>query len=165
MKIFIGADHVGYEFKEKLKKYLESLSLGYEVEDKGAFKYDKDDDYPDFTTPLAMAVAEGSESEERRGIILVGSGQGEAMCANRIAGARAAVFYGPREAVQAIDVAGRQSKDVFEIIRLAREHNNANILCIGIRFVSPDEAKFAIELFLKTKFSGEERHIRRIKKF
>ena len=165
MKVYIGADHAGYEFKEELKKYLESLALGYEVEDKGAFVYDQNDDYPDFATSVALSVALGSDSEERMGIILGGSGQGEAMCANTIAGARSAVFYGPREAIQAVDVTGRQSRDIFEIIKLAREHNNANILSIGMRFVSPDEAKFAIELFLNTKFSGEERHIRRIKKF
>ncbi len=157
MKIYIGADHAGYELKEKLKNYLSGL--GYEVEDKGAFNYDENDDYPDFVTPVAKAVAEDPESEGRRGIVLGGSGQGEAMCANKVRGVRAAVFYGeilPEDAA---------NLDSFEIIKLTREHNDANVLAIGARFVSEDEMKFAVELFLSTKFSGEEKHQRRLAKF
>jgi ribose 5-phosphate isomerase B len=161
MKIYIGSDHVGYEFKEELKKYLSELELGYEVEDKGAFKYDKDDDYPDFIKPVAEAVAGNVES---KGIIIGGSGQGEAICANKIKGVRAVVFYGPKEAVGTVDVMGRESTDIFELVKLAREHNNANILSLGLRFQTLDEAKFAVELFLSTKFPGDERHIRRINK-
>ena len=161
MKIYIGADHVGYELKEKLKVYLPSLGLGYEVVDKGAFKYDADDDYPDFIRSVAEAVVQDKESY---GIILGGSGQGEAMCANRVNGIRAAVFYGEALAKEAIDIKGQKSIDPFEIIKLARAHNNANILSLGVRFLSEDEIKFAIELFLSTKFEGEERHARRIKK-
>ena len=159
MKIFIGADHAGYEIKEKLKVYLSEL--GYEVEDKGAFKYDANDDYPDFVIPVAKVVAENKESF---GIILGGTGQGEAMCANRISGARAAVFYGQAVAKEAIDIKGVKSADPFEIVKLSRLHNNANILSLSVRFLSEDEIKFATELFLTTKFSGDERHIRRINK-
>jgi ribose 5-phosphate isomerase B len=161
MNIYIGSDHVGYKFKEELKKYLSELNLGYEIEDKGAFKYDKDDDYPDFIKPVAEAVALNPES---KGIIIGGSGQGEAICANRIKGIRAVVFYGPKEAVGTVDVMGRESSDTFELVKLAREHNNANILSLGLRFQTLDEAKFAVELFLSTKFPGDERHIRRINK-
>ena len=161
-KIFIGADHAGYELKEKLKIYLSELGLDYEVVDKGAFKYDASDDYPDFSRTVAESVA-GNEGSF--GIVLGGSGQGEAMCANRITGVRATVFYGEAVAKEAIDIKGKKSVDPFEIIKLAREHNDANILSIGIRFVGEDEAKFAIELFLSTKFEGEERHIRRLSKF
>ena len=159
MKIFIGVDHAGYEIKEKLKVYLSEL--GYEVEDKGAFKYDANDDYPDFVIPVAKVVAENKESF---GIILSGTGQGEAMCANRISGARAAVFYGQATAKEAIDIKGVKSADPFEIVKLSRLHNNANILSLSVRFLSEDEIKFATELFLTTKFSGDERHIRRINK-
>ncbi|OGI67532.1 ribose-5-phosphate isomerase [Candidatus Nomurabacteria bacterium RIFCSPLOWO2_01_FULL_41_12] len=159
MKIFIGADHAGYELKEKLKVYLSGL--GHEVEDKGAFKYDADDDYPDFVLPVAEAVAKDKES---RGIILSGTGQGEAMCANRVPGARAAVFYGQAVAKEAVDIKGVTSIDPFEILKLSRLHNDANILSLSVRFLSDDEIKFAIELFLTTKFSGDERHIRRINK-
>ena len=160
MKIYIGSDHVGFELKEKLKVYL--TELGYVVEDKGAFKFDKDDDYPDYVVPVAEAVA---QDEGSFGIIMGGSGQGEAMCANRVMGARAAVFYGQKEAIKEVDAKGDIDSDTFEIIKLAREHNNANILSLGLRFVSEDEVKFAIELFLSTKFSNEERHLRRINKF
>ena len=161
MKIYIGSDHAGYELKEKLKVYLNELALGYEVIDKGAFKYDADDDYPDFVRPVAEAVVADKDS---RGIILGGSGQCEAICANRIKSVRAAVFYGGVMAKEAVDVEGRKSTDPFEIIKLARLHNNANILSIGARFVSVDEAKFAVELFLSTLFSESERHTRRINK-
>ncbi|HET8687679.1 MAG TPA: RpiB/LacA/LacB family sugar-phosphate isomerase [Methanosarcina sp.] len=161
MKIYIGADHTGYELKEKLKTYLTELGLGYEVEDKGAFSLNKDDDYPDFVKPVAEAVAGDVQS---KGIVLGGSGEGESICANKTKGIRAAIFYGQKEAIAPVDVTGRQSADPFEIVQLAREHNNANILSIGTRFVSEDEAKFAVELFLKTQFSADERHIRRISK-
>ena len=161
MKIYIGSDHVGYKFKEELKKYLSELDLGYEVEDKGAFKYDKDDDYPDFIKPVAEAVAKNPES---KGIIIGGSGQGEAICANRTKGVRAMTFYGPKEAVATVDVMGRESVDPFELVKLARIHNNANIISLGLRFQTLDEARFAVELFLSTKFPEDERHIRRINK-
>ncbi len=161
MKIYIGTDHTGFELKEKLKKYLEDLGLGYEVIDKGAFKYDADDDYPDFMIPVAEAVAKDSGSF---GILLGGSGQGEAMAANRVPGARATVFYSEAVAEQAVDVKGTKSSDSYEIVKLARLHNDANILSLSARFLSEDQMKFAVELFLNTKFSGEERHMRRIKK-
>ena len=168
MKIYLGADHAGFELKEKIKVYLSELELGYEVEDLGAMNFVADDDYPDYIKQVADAVAdvaaEGPELEERRGILFGGSGQGEAMCANRTSGVRAVVFYGPKEPVESVDVTGRQSSDTFEIIKLAREHNDANVLSIGVRFTTEDEAKFACELFLNTKFSGDDRHIRRIEK-
>ncbi|OGI59523.1 ribose-5-phosphate isomerase [Candidatus Nomurabacteria bacterium RIFCSPHIGHO2_01_FULL_38_19] len=162
MKIYIGGDHTGYELKEKLKIYLSELRLGYEIVDKGAFKYDADDDYPDFIRPVAEAVAKDQGSF---GIILGGSGQGEAMCANRIPGIRAAVFYSEAVAQSAINIKGEKSVDSYEIIKLARTHNDANILSVSARFLSEDQIKFAIELFLKTEFYGDERHKRRIDKF
>ncbi len=159
MKIFIGSDHTGYELKEKLKVYLKEL--GYEIEDKGSFKYDENDDYPDFVRPVAEAVSSNPES---RGIVLGGSGQGEAICANRVKNVRAAVFYGEVLPKSMIDITGKKSADPFEIVLLERRHNDANVLSLGVRFITEDEAKFAIELFLTTEFSGEERHLRRIKK-
>jgi len=155
MKIYIGSDHAGYELKEKLKTYLTELGLGYEVEDKGALGYDPNDDYPDFIRLVAEAVASNQGS---MGIILGKSGQGEAMCANRVPGARAALFYS-----EAISPESK-NQDPYEIISLARGHNDANILSLGSYFLSEDQMKFAVELFLKTPFSDEERHIRRIKK-
>lgn len=159
MKIYIGSDHTGYETKEKLKMYFGEV--GYKMEDMGALQYDAGDDYPDFIRPVAEAVVKDPDS---RGIILGGSGQGEAMCANRIPGARAAVFYGEAIPTEAIDIKGVKSVDSFEIIKLARIHNDANILSLGTRFLSFDQIKFAIELFLATKFEGGGRHLRRVKK-
>lgn len=164
MKIYLGADHAGFELKEKIKEYLGNLDLNYEVRDLGAFGFVEDDDYPDYVKKVAETIAEGPELEERRGIIFGGSGQGEAICANRFPDIRAVVFYSQKEPIASIDIEDRKSFDSFEIIKLAREHNDANVLSIGTRFVSEDEAKFAIELFLNTKFSEGERHIRRIKK-
>lgn len=162
MKIYIASDHAGFELKEKIKAYLPALGLGYEVQDLGAFSLIPDDDYPDFITQVAQEVAKDSES---MGVIFGGTGQGEAMCANKVKGVRAVVFYGQMSPKDKVDVKGVESNDTFEIVELAREHNNANIISIGTRFVTEDEAKFAIELFLATKFSGEERHVRRINKF
>ena len=154
MKIFIGTDHAGFTFKEKLKVYL--TGLGHEVEDKGAFAYDVNDDYPDFIRQVAEGVAREDGSF---GIILGASGQGEAMCANRVPGVRAGVFYGQPSKLQT-DAGGQ----VLDMIASVRMHQNANIISLGMRFLTEDEAKFATELFLNTKFSGEERHIRRIEK-
>lgn len=162
MKIYIGTDHAGYALKEELKRYLPELGLGYEVTDLGSFGFNSEDDYPDFVSKVAEEVSKDAMS---MGIVLGGSGQGEAMCANRFKGIRALAFYGQREPMGVIDADGAESADPFEIVKLAREHNNANIISIGTRFVPPDEAKFAIELFLSTKFEGGERHIRRINKY
>lgn len=155
MKIYLATDHAGFEMKESVKKYLEDK--GYEVVDFGAFTYDEGDDYPDFVRPCAEAVA-GDEGSF--GIIFGGSGQGEAMIANRVSGVRCAVWYGSATVIPA--QAG--ISDGKSIVELAREHNNANILSIGARFVSDSEVKEAVEVFLNTEFSGEGRHVRRIEK-
>ena len=143
MQIYIGSDHAGYELKEALKKYVGLL--GYAFEDKGAPEYEEFDDYPDFIHPVARAVAENPDSF---GIVLGGSGQGEAICANKTAGVRAALFYGGN----------------MDIVKLAREHNDANVLSLGARFVGEQEAMDAVKLFLETPFSNEERHARRLAK-
>ncbi|PCI19864.1 ribose-5-phosphate isomerase [Candidatus Wolfebacteria bacterium] len=160
MLIFIGSDHAGFELKEKLIDYIDDL--GHEVIDKGAYELNQQDDYPDFIKEVAVAVSD--DPHEYKGIILGGSGQGEAMAANRVPGIRAAVYYGPRTATESVDISGRKSEDELEIIRLSREHNDANILSLASRFLTVEEAQNAVKLFLATKFSGEERHIRRIKK-
>jgi|TARA_B110000495_G_scaffold117038_1_gene101595 ribose 5-phosphate isomerase B len=142
MKIHIATDHAGLDLKNIIRDYL--ISKGHEVTDHGAHEYDALDDYPDYIFPCAKAVASDLES---RGIILGGSGQGEAMAANRVKGVRAAVFYnGP-----------------VEIVKLSREHNNANILSLGARFMTEDEIYGVIEMWLDEPFEGG-RHQQRIDK-
>ena len=143
MKIYIGSDHAGFFLKEKIKEFITNLNI--EIIDKGAFNVDLTDDYPDFVIPVAESVSNDNESF---GIILGGSGQGEAMSANKIEGIRAIEYYGGN----------------LEAVKLGREHNDANMLSLGARLMSEDEAKEAINVFLNTPFSNEERHIRRIKK-
>lgn len=155
MMIFIGADHAGYELKRLLIPFLEEL--GHEVIDKGAFGYDGDDDYPDFIFPVAKEV---SARAGTKGIVIGASGQGEAIAANRFHGIRAAVYYGPPQ--QSTEESPRSESD--RIIKLSREHNDANILSLGARFLSEWEAKKAVKNWLETDFSGEMRHLRRIKK-
>jgi ribose 5-phosphate isomerase B len=150
-KIHIGSDHAGYELKENLKEYLEKE--GYEVIDHGADEYDEDDDYPDFCFPVAENVSIDTNS---KGIVLGGSGQGEAIAANRIKGVRAVVFNGQYEPMDGREVPA-------EIIT-ARQHNDSNVLSLGARFLSNEEALEAVQTWLETDFSGEERHLRRIKK-
>lgn len=160
MNIFIASDHAGFALKSALIEHIRTL--GYDVEDMGAFSLDPDDDYPDFMTPLAQKVA---ASQEARGILVGGSGQGEAMCANRIAGIRAAVFYGPMHVTESLDIEGGRSEDGYDAVRLPRRHNDANVLSIGARFVSGHEADEAVRIFLETPFSSSPRHARRLAKF
>lgn len=143
MKIYLASDHAGFELKEKVKNFLKEN--GYDVEDCGAHTFDKNDDYPDF---ISKAAGKVSENPEDRGIIFGGSGQGEAIVANKFPGVRAVVFYGSEP----------------DIIPLSREHNNANILSIGARFVEEKELLPLIHKWLKAKFPGDERHARRIRK-
>jgi ribose 5-phosphate isomerase B len=159
MKIAITTDHAGFEALKELKTYLESL--GHECIDYGPTVFDAEDDYPEFMFPAARAVAAG---ECERGVIMGGSGQGEAMAANRIAGVRAALFYGPVTAKAAVDADGTLSDDPYEIVKLSRQHNDANVLSLSGRFLTLDEMKTALKLWLETPFSGAERHARRIRK-
>ena len=144
MTIHLATDHAGFLHKEAVKEYL--ISIGMNVVDHGATELVESDDYPDFILPAATAVASDTGSF---GIIFGGSGQGEAMAANRVPGVRAAVYYG----------------GPADILTLSREHNNANILSIGAHFVSVEEALQAIQLWSATAFSQDERHVRRLGKF
>ena len=139
--IVLATDHAGFELKEHVKKFL--LEKGFEIKDFGALEYDALDDYPDFIIPASKFVSKN----KLIGIIFGGSGQGEAIAANRIKGIRAVVFYnGPDD-----------------IIELSRKHNNANILSIGARFVDNHRAEEIINLWLSTTFE-EGRHQKRISK-
>lgn len=160
MKLYLAADHAGFELKERVKTFLKSN--GYEVEDCGAVSLEPNDDYPDFIAKAAEAVSR--DPENSRGIIFGGSGQAEAMVANKYKGVRCALFYAAVAPFGAADVTGRKSEDPLEMIRLTREHNNANVLSVGARFVAEDLANRAIAQWLKTTFNNDERHVRRINK-
>ena len=140
-KIYIAADHAGVALKEELKPYLESL--GFEIKDCGNSVLDENDDYPDFIFPVAQAVAKNSGSY---GIVIGGSGQGEAMVANKVKGVRAAVLYDEYSA------------------KMSRLDNDANVASLGARTMDTQKAKDLIRLWLQTPFSQAERHIRRIDK-
>lgn len=138
-KIALGGDHAGYEYKEKLRSYLEAK--GYEVKDFGPFSPESTD-YADFAHPLAGSVEEGSYDA---GILICGSGNGVAITANKHQGIRAALCWNE------------------ELAALARQHNKANVLCIPSRFVSLELAEKMTETFLNTEFEGG-RHERRVNK-
>ncbi|PIR96470.1 MAG: ribose-5-phosphate isomerase [Candidatus Doudnabacteria bacterium CG10_big_fil_rev_8_21_14_0_10_42_18] len=140
--IFFASDHAGFELKNILVEYLKSKNM--EVEDCGPLLFDKNDDYPDLIFPCAQKVA---ADISHRGIILGWSGQGEAVVANKAKGIRTTVYYGGN----------------IGIIKLGRQHNNANVLSLGAGFISSDEAKQAVDLWLATEFEGG-RHQRRIDK-
>jgi ribose 5-phosphate isomerase B len=140
--ILLAADHAGFELKNQLVEFVRGM--GYEVHDMGANAFDVNDDYPGIMAPVGFQVA--GAPDKVKAIILGGSGQGEAMVANRFPGVRAVVYYGQN----------------LEIVKLSREHNDANVLSLGARFVNAEQAKEAVKLWLDTPFSGEERHSRRI---
>ena len=151
MKIFVGTDHAGYVLKEKLISFLRLQ--GHEVIDKGAYEYNEEDDYPDFVIPVAREVSK--DPNKVKGIILGGTGEGEAITANRFPHVRAIVDYG--EATCVVD-------NESNIIIRSREHNNANILSLGARYFTEETMMNAVNLWLSTPFSGDERHVRRLEK-
>jgi ribose 5-phosphate isomerase B len=139
MKVFLATDHAGFDLKEQIKQFL--INKQYQVEDCGALEYVGSDDYPDFIKRAASRVSEELGSF---GIFFGKSGAGENMVANKVIGIRA--------------VAGFNEQNV----KLAREHNDANVLTLGSEFIGVEKAKELTELFLTTPFSNEERHVRRI---
>ena len=162
MKIAVTTDHTGFAYNglfEELKVFIEAL--GHEVVNFGPKELDMGDDYPDFMFPAAHAVANG---DCEAGVIMGGSGQGEAMAANRVKGVRCTLFYGLAVAKEPIDAEGHMSDDPYEILRLSRQHNHANMLSLSSRFLGKDEMKNAIEVWLSTPYSDVERHTRRVRK-
>ncbi len=159
MKIVLTTDHTGLDRTKQLLGYLESQ--GHTCTYYGPAEYDPGDDYPDCIFPAAKAVASG---EFEIGIIMGGSGQGEAIVANRVKGVRCALYYGPSPKPEAIDIEGHTAQDEFEILRLSKQHNNANMLSLAARFLSQADIEKAVSIWLATPFSGLERHVRRIQK-
>ena len=139
MKIHIGSDHAGLEFKAKIIAHLQSQ--GHQVTDHGPHSFDPLDDYPEFCIPAALATAKDPGSF---GIVLGGSGNGEQMAANKVKGVRAALVWS------------------VEIAKLARQHNDANVISLGGRMHDEKLCLELVDTFLSTPFSSDERHIRRI---
>ncbi len=141
MKIFISADHAGYELKNTLREHL--VHSGYEVEDLGPATLDKEDDYPNYAFKVATQLL-GSEDEDPRGILVCGTGQGMAIAANRVAGIRAAVAWND------------------DIAKLSREHEDTNVLSLPARFIDSQTATTITDVWVKTEFSKAPRHQRRL---
>lgn len=140
--IYLGADHRGFNLKEKIKKYLENLN--YKVVDLGNKIFDPNDDYPDFGKAVAFKVAKNPVKD--KGILLCGSGNGMAIVANKEKGVRAVLVFNEKMA------------------KFSREHDDANVLALPADFLKFETAKKIVKTWLETKFSGEKRHIRRLKK-
>jgi ribose 5-phosphate isomerase B len=139
VRVYLGSDHAGFELKQRLVEHLSSL--GHEPVDCGPHAYDAEDDYPPYIIETALKVAGDAGSA---GIVLGGSGNGEAIAANKVRGIRCALAFSTDTA------------------RLAREHNDANVLSLGVRMYDEATAMSYVEIFLSTAFSGEERHVRRL---
>lgn len=142
MTIYLAADHRGFNLKDQIKEHLSSQ--GREVVDVGASVLNTDDDYVDFASEAAKKIAENSS--ENRGIFLCGSGHGVDIVANKFKGIRAALCWNA------------------EVAKQSREHEDANVLILPADWVNFDQAKEIVDVWLKTEFSGEERHVRRLKK-
>jgi ribose 5-phosphate isomerase B len=139
MRVHLGSDHAGLELKEHLLNWL--ADHGYEAVDHGPFVYDPQDDYPVFCLRAAEAAA---DEEGSLGVVIGGSGNGEAIAANKVKGVRCALAWSEETAV------------------LARQHNNANVVSVGGRMHTVEDMTHFVEVFLETEFSGDERHVRRI---
>lgn len=146
MTIFIGADHRGFKLKEELKPWL--ISLGHEVEDKGAYQLNPEDDFPDFASAVALAVSNSQLAIHNSaiGILICGSGSGVNVLANKFKGVRCAVGF------------------TADQIKASRNDDDINILALPADFISFAEAQNIVKIFLETPFSGLERHLRRLQK-
>jgi ribose 5-phosphate isomerase B len=142
MKVYLASDHAGFKLKHQVNAWVKEF--GHEPVDLGPFVYNENDDYPEFIKLAAKEVS--LDPENCRAIVIGASGQGEAIVANRFPEVRAVVYYGGNR----------------EIIKLSRQHNNANVLSLGARFVHEREAKEMIRLWLTMSFTHEERHERRL---
>jgi ribose 5-phosphate isomerase B len=144
MTLYLATDHAGFELKENIKSYLEEKGL--EVYDCGALTFEDGDNYPEYMARAAEKVQEDAMHAPSMAIIFGGSGVGEAIVANRFRHVRAVVYAG----------------GPLDVIKVSREHNDTNVLSIGARFVALNEARQAVDLFLSTAFSHDERHAERV---
>lgn len=150
MKIVIASDHAGFELKGYLVKSLQDK--GYDVIDMGNSVYVESDDYPEYIKMVGDYISEHNNPKQYRGIVIGGSGQGENICVNKFKNVRSALIYGNDIGLNT------------EIAKLSRQHNNANVLALGARFIENKHAGDIVEIWLDEDFSNEERHIRRLTK-
>ncbi|MGH3384837.1 MAG: ribose-5-phosphate isomerase [Nocardioidaceae bacterium] len=139
MRVHLGADHAGFDLKQQLVSWLREL--GHDVVDHGPLAYDAADDYPPFCLRAAQSVVADGDS---LGVVIGGSGNGEQIAANKVTGVRAVLAWS------------------VETASLGRQHNDANVVAVGARMHTSDQAKAFVEAFLSTPYSGDERHSRRI---
>lgn len=150
MKIAIASDHAGFELKQYFIKSLQEMGL--DITDFGPLLYDENDDYPDYVKSVGEYISEHHDSNEYRGIVIGGSGQGENICVNRYTNVRSALIYGDD-----IDLN-------TQMVKLSRQHNDANVISFGARFISEENALHLLKMWLNESFPGDERHIRRLSK-
>ncbi len=150
MKIVIASDHAGFELKKYLVTSLQDK--GYDVVDIGNGIYNEHDDYPDYIKMVGEYISEHNNSKQYRGIVIGGSGQGENICVNRFKNVRSALIY------------GNDIELNTQIAKLSRQHNNANVMSLGARFIEQRHALEIVQIWLDENFSNEERHIRRLTK-
>lgn len=143
--IHLATDHAGYVYKELIKTHLEER--GYTLVDHGAFEFDPSDDYPTFVN-LAAAEVSNANNEDTVAIILGASGQGEAIAAGKYENIRTTVCYGGSMAI--------------EIVKAGKEHNNANVLALGAKFIEEKHVLEVVDVWLATSFTKDERHVRRL---
>lgn len=157
MNIYLASDHAGYEMKEQLEVAL--IEAGQTVVDCGPHAFDANDDYPALIAAAARRVSEDcARGIDAKALVFGGSGQGEAIVANKFPHVRAVVYYGAPQ-VEQTDMSGKS----LGMISSTRVHNDANVLSIGARFLSLVEAKEVALAWITTPFSNEERHVRRIR--
>lgn len=141
MRIALGTDHAGFHLKQEVRAWL--AAAGHDVRDVGAHTYAPADDYPDYAALVAQAVARG---DAERGVLVCGSGVGASIAANKVGGVRAAMCHDTYSAHQGV------------------EHDDMNVLCMGARVIGPETAREVLNAFLGARFSGVERHVRRLNK-
>lgn len=152
MKIAIASDHAGFELKKYLIQSLKDSDSTIEILDMGPDLYDENDDYPDYVKKVAEYISQNNNSDEYRGIVIGGSGQGENICANKY------------KNVRSIEIYGNDINLNKEIATLSRQHNNANVISFGARFIEQCNAFDVLQTWLAEKFTGDARHVRRLSK-
>ena len=152
MKLVIASDHAGFALKNKLILLIGQYDPSIEVEDLGPEAYNEGDDYPDYVGKVGRYISQNPNAKELRGVVIGGSGQGENICVNRYVYVRSVLIYGHDMVLNT------------KIAKLSREHNDANVISFGARFIEEDHVFEILKIWLLEPFSGDERHVRRLAK-